>query len=46
MNRVLYFKNLITMLEEIDTEKNDSQALREVLDFIANELKQYIDDIK
>lgn len=46
MNRVLYFQNLISMIEEIDVEKNDSETLREVLDYIANELKQYIDDIK
>ena len=46
MNRLLHFQQLITMLEELDTEKNDSQTLREVLDFIANELKQYIDDIE
>lgn len=46
MNRVLYFQNLISMIEEIDVEKNDSETLREILDYIANELKQYIDDIK
>lgn len=46
MNRVLYFQNLILMLEELDTEKNDSQTLREILNYIANELKKYIDDIK
>ena len=46
MNRVLYFQNLISMIEEIDVERNDSETLREVLDYIANELKQYIDDIK
>lgn len=34
------------MLEEIDTEKNDAETLREVINYIANELKQYIDDIK
>lgn len=46
MNRVLYFQNLISMLEEIDTERNDSETLREVLNYIANELKKYINDIK
>ena len=46
MNRVLYYQNLILMLEEIDTEKNDAEALREFLNYIANELKHYIDDIK
>lgn len=46
MNRVLYFQNLISMLEEIDTERNDSESLREVLNYIANELKKYINDIK
>lgn len=46
MNRVLYFQNLISMLEEIDTERNDSETLREVLNYIASELKKYINDIK
>lgn len=46
MNRVQYFQQLILMLQEIDTEKNDSQALREVLDYIASELEKYIDDIR
>lgn len=46
MNRVLYYQNLISMLEEIDIEKNDAETLREVINYIANELKQYIDDIK
>lgn len=46
MNRLLYFQNLISMLEEIDTERNDSETLREVLNYIANELKKYINDIK
>lgn len=46
MNRVQLYQNLISMLEEIDTEKNDSKTLREVLDYIANELKQFIDDIR
>lgn len=46
MNRVLYFQNLIAMLEELDTQKTDSQTLHEVLLYIAGELKQYINDIK
>lgn len=46
MNRVLYFQNLITMLREIDTQKNDAETLREVLNYIAQELEQYVDDIK
>ena len=46
MNRVLEYQNLITMLRELDTEKNSAEDLRYVLDFIANELEQYIDDIE
>lgn len=46
MNRVLYFQNLITMLREIDTQRNDAETLREVLNYIAQELEKYIDDIK
>jgi hypothetical protein len=34
------------MLEELDTEKNNSKEIKEVLLFIANELKKYINDIK
>lgn len=46
MNKVLYFQNLITMLKEIDTQRNDAETLREILNYIAQELEKYIDDIK
>lgn len=46
MNRVLDFQQLILMLRELDVVKNDSDTIREVLDYIANELEKYIDDIK
>ena len=46
MNRILYYQNLISMLEELDIEKNDKETIKEVLNYIANELKQYINDIK
>lgn len=46
MTRVLRYQNLIYMLREIDTKKNSAEDLREVLDFIANELEKYVDDIK
>lgn len=46
MNRVLEYQNLITMLKGIDTEKNDSETLKEVLNYIARELEKYIDDIE
>lgn len=46
MNRVLEYQNLIAMLKEIDTEKNDSKTLKEVLNCIARELEKYIDDIE
>ena len=45
MNKTLHFQNLITMLEELDTEKNDAETLKEVLTFIANEWKKYIDEV-
>lgn len=45
MDKSLYFQNLITMLEELDTEKNDAETIKEVLNFIANELKKYIDEV-
>ena len=46
MNRVLYFQQLIKMLEELDIERNDKETIKDVINFIANELKQYINDIK
>ena len=46
MNNVQYFQNLIAVLEELDTERNDSETIKEALLFIANELKKYINDIK
>lgn len=45
MNRVLYFQQLIKMLEELDIERNDKETIEDVINFIANELKQYINDI-
>lgn len=45
MNKVLYFQQLIKMLEELDIEKNDKETIKEVLNYIANELKKYINDI-
>lgn len=45
MNKTLYFQNLITMIEELDTQKNDAETIKEVLTFIANELKKYIDEV-
>lgn len=46
MNRVLRFQNLIQMLKEIDTKKNSPEDLREVLDIIAHQLEEYINDIR
>ena len=46
MNRVLMYQNLIEMLKELDLEKNDTETIREVLNYIAKELENYIDDIR
>lgn len=46
MNRVLMYQNLINMLKELNLEKNSIETIREVLNYIATELEQYIDDIK
>ena len=35
--------NLIDMLRELDTEKNDRQTIREALVFIADKLEELID---
>lgn len=41
--KVLEYYNLLDMLREIDTEKNSAEDLREVLNYIANELEKYVD---
>lgn len=46
MNKVLKFLNLIDMLKEIDLEKNSNEDIRKVLNFIADELEGYIEDLK
>lgn len=46
MNKVLEFLNLIDMLREIDLEKNSTEDIREVLNFVAGELEGYIEDLK
>ncbi len=35
--------NLVDMLKEIDLEKNDKETIREVLNFIAEKLKDYVE---
>lgn len=34
--------NLIDMLRELDVEKNDRKTIKEVLDFIADKLEEYV----
>lgn len=46
MERKLRFLNLINMLRELDLEKNNNETIKDVLDYIAEELDKYIDDIK
>lgn len=38
--------NLIDMLRELDTEKNDRQTIKEVLNFIADKLEDLIEEVK
>lgn len=45
-NKIEYFENLILMLRELDTKKNSSEAIRDVLNFIADNLETYTEDIK
>ena len=35
--------NLVDMLKEIDLEKNDTETVREVLNFVAEKLKDYVE---
>lgn len=37
--------NLIDMLRELDLEKNDRKAIKEVLDFVADKLEEMIGEI-
>ena len=46
MGRVLEYQNLITMLRELHLTKNSIEDIREVLNYIADELEKYINDIK
>lgn len=46
MERKIEFINLINMLREIDLQKNSIETIKDVLDYIAQELDKYIDDIK
>lgn len=43
MNKNLEIMNLVDMLRELDTEKNDRKAIKEVLEFIADKLEDLID---
>ena len=35
--------NLVDMLKEVDLEKNDKETIREVLNFVAEKLKDYVE---
>lgn len=43
MNNKIILMNLIDMLRELDTEKNDSKAIKETLEFIAERLEDLIE---
>ena len=43
MKEKLDLLNLVDMLKEIDLEKNDKETIREVLNFIAEKLKDYVE---
>ena len=46
MNRKDLFITLIDMLREIDLERNSKEQLRDFLNYIANNLETYIEDIE
>ena len=46
MDKVLNYYNLLDMLREIDLEKNDSETVKDVLNYIADELEKYVDLMK
>lgn len=43
MDKNMQLLTLIDMLRELDLEKNDKKAIKEVLEFIADKLEEYID---
>lgn len=44
MEKKLDLLNLVDMLRELDLEKNDTQTIREVLNFIADKIEEYVGD--
>ena len=42
--RKLDLYNLVDMLKEVDLEKNDTETIKEVLNFVAEKLKDYIEE--
>ena len=44
--KILEYHNLLDMLREIDTKKNNSEDLRTALNYIADELEKYVDLMK
>lgn len=45
-NKILEYYNLLDMLREIDLYKNSSEDIRKVLNYVADELEQYVDLMK
>ena len=43
MKEKLDLLNLVDMLKEINLEKNDTETVREVLNFVAEKLKDYVE---
>lgn len=44
--KIIEYFNLLSMLREIDVEKNSPKDLRMALNYIAEELEKYIDLMK
>lgn len=44
MEKKLDLLNLVDMLRELDLEKNDTQTIRAVLNFIADKIEEYVGD--
>ena len=46
MDKIMEYYNLLDMLKQIDLEKNDKKTIKEVLNYVADELEKYVDLMK
>lgn len=45
MEKVLELLNLADMLKTVDLEKNDTETIQEVLNFVASKIEDYVNSL-